>query len=288
MKCKIFIPIHSRCCRRHLDNDFAIRFEEYYNIPALLRKHKPEINLMLNSFQFQQKGMFDDFKNFSELSDDECIRITGWNKDRFSNFSKFITSINDNVNRNKNQLIALYRYWLRKGVDQFTLCKLFNNGITQQQISHYLAQIRIAIYKDFVPFFLGANRPRKFFIKHCNITTKHLHDLNDDDLAIIADGTYTRLEKSANNQVQYDCWSEQKSDLLLKPFIICCPDGWIIDCYGPFYANVNDAKILAYIILNDNHLEKILRPKKTLVLLDNGKQFSKLNKQELSHFFRFS
>ena len=185
---------------------------------------------MLKSFHLQEQGIFDIFENFSELSEDECFKITGWNKNQFSKFLKLITSIYDTENRSKEQLIALYRYWLRKGVDQFTLSKLFNNGITLQQISHYLSQIRAAIYKEFVPLFLGAKKPRKFFVEHCNITKKHLHDLKDDDLAIVADGTYTRLEKSANNQVQYDCWSEQKCDLLLKPFIICCPDGWIIDC----------------------------------------------------------
>ncbi|CAF1054262.1 unnamed protein product [Brachionus calyciflorus] len=37
-------------------------------------------------------------------------------------------------------------------------------------------------------------------------------------------------------------------DLLIKPFLVCCSDGYIIDCYGPLKDNFNDAKILDYIL----------------------------------------
>ncbi|RNA34715.1 transposable element tcb1 transposase [Brachionus plicatilis] len=43
----------------------------------------------------------------------------------------------------------------------------------------------------------------------------------------------------------------QKKDSLVKPFLICCADGWIIDCYGPIKANKNDASILDYIHFHD-------------------------------------
>lgn len=58
--------------------------------------------------------------------------------------------------------------------------------------------------------------------------------MSDDDLAIIADGTYCRIEKSSNNTFQYNIWSEQKKDNLIKPFTICCSNGYFIECYGPF------------------------------------------------------
>jgi hypothetical protein len=167
------------------------------------------------------------------------------------------------------QLIALYRYWLRKGLDQSSLA-MFQTNKSQNQISHYLAQIRVAINKDFVPFFLGSTKNREFYLAHNNITTNILHDLKKKDLAIIVDSTYTRLEKSANNQFQYNCWSQQKMDLLIKPFLICCADGYIIDCYGPFQANINDAKIFEYILETDMALLRILRPHQTVILLDRG------------------
>ena len=60
-------------------------------------------------------------------------------------------------------------------------------------------------------------------------------------------------------------------DLLIKPFIICCADGYIIDCYGAFQANQNDAKIFDYILRTDQDLLRILKPNKTFVFLDRGK-----------------
>ena len=166
----------------------------------------------------------------------------------------------------------MYRFWLRKGIDQKSL-SFFKKNTTQQQISHYLNQIRIAINKDFVPLFLGANKERQFFLNHNDLSTKTLHQLDEDDLAIVVDATYNRLEKSANNQFQYKCWSQQKMDLLIKPFIVCCADGYLIDCYGPFQANQNDAKIFDYILEIDQDLRNILLPKKTCVFLDRGKTY---------------
>ena len=39
--------------------------------------------------------------------------------------------------RTKEQLIAIYRYWFAKGIDQSSLTMLKSNT-SQQQISHYL------------------------------------------------------------------------------------------------------------------------------------------------------
>jgi hypothetical protein len=91
-----------------------------------------------------------------------------------------------------------------------------------------------------------------------------------------ADGTYTRLEKSSNNEFPYVSYSLQKFDHLIKPFILCCADGYFIDCYGPFRATLNDADILKYILATDKDLKELLiRPKNIYLFLDRGK-FSEL------------
>ena len=100
--------------------------------------------------------------------------------------------------------------------------------------------------------------------------TEKLHDLSKKMLAIVADGTYCRIEKSANNQFQYLSWSEQKHDSLIKPFCICCTDGYFIDCYGPFQANLNDAKILEYIFETDEDFKNLCTKGKTIAFLDRG------------------
>ena len=122
-----------------------------------------------------------------------------------------------------------------------------------------------------MPYHLGPNKEREFYLSHNNVTTNILHGLEKDHLAIVCDATYTRLETNANNSVQYASYSQQKKDSLIKPFLICCADGYIIDCYGPFQAHLNDAKIFEYILKTNKNLLRILAPRKTLVLVDRGK-----------------
>lgn len=226
---------------------------------------------MFDMFEVGEKSVFEKFKDISSVQDSHCIEITGWTKKQFLDFSKFITSIKNSKNRSKEQLIALYRYWLRTGTNQSVLAKIFKKGCSQQAISKYLSQIRKAINDDFVPFFLGADRKREFFLKHNNEMVTELLSIKNEELVIVCDGTYTRIEKSQNNNFQYKSWSVQKSTSLLKPFIICCSDGYIIDCYGSFSANMNDACIFEYILKTDLALkEKILLPGKTIIFLDRG------------------
>ena len=261
---KIIIKKNSRVCSRHLDKSGLIRQESFHHIcTSILKIKKHSIN------SDNTMGVFEKFIDLETLDEEHCYKITGFNKIQFNRFSKYITSINETFGRTKNELIAIYRFWIRKGIDQTSIA-MYRNSTSQQKISDYLRQIRIAIYKDFVPFYLGANKDREFYLTHNNLTTNILHDLEKDHLAIVCDASYTRLEKSSNNSFQYGCWSQQKLDLLTKPFIICCADGYIIDCYGPFQAHLNDAKIFEYILKTDKNLVRILEPHKTLVLVDRG------------------
>jgi hypothetical protein len=248
-----------------------IKEEEYGKIPTRLQYQSNQTKYFLKhlNFEFDERDTFSKFKDMSILTDEECFELTRWNRNEFMNFRKYITSVYDTAGRTCEELIAIYRFWLRKGTDQMTLA-MFKKTSNQQKISHYLSQIRNAIYNDFVPFFLGANKQREFYLQHNNSTVIELHQLKREDLAIFVDGTYSRIEKSSNNQFQYKSWSQQKQDLLIKPFIICCADGYFIECYGPFQANQNDAKILEYILETDNNLKKLLEPNKTFFFLDRG------------------
>jgi hypothetical protein len=181
-----------------------------------------------------------------------------------------ITRINDTDGRTKEQLIAIYRYWLAKGLDQCTLALLKSNT-DQRHISAYLEQIRVAMNEEIVPLFLGANKSKEFFLKHNTDSVKALYELKEDVLAVVVDGTYTRVEKSSNNEFQYFSYSMQKSQNLVKPFIMCCADGYFIDCYGPFQANMNDAQIFKYVLDTDKNLKKLFTPPdKIIIFLDRG------------------
>lgn len=270
-KLKIIIKEGSRCCKNHL-NDFGLLKDECLSqIGTKFKSYNNQLINMLDNLHTKEKSVIEKFDDWNSLEESHCLEVTGWTKEQLMKFSEFITSINENQHRNKIQLIALYRYWLRTGTNQSVLAKLYNNSTTQQDISNYLSQIRVAINKDFVPFYLGANKPRDFYIKHNNEMVQELLKLKNDELVIICDGTYKHIEKSSNNEMQYRTWSVQKSASLFKPFIICCADGYIIDCYGDFDANMNDAQILKYILENDIEIgSKILLPDKTIIFLDRG------------------
>ena len=276
----VIIKYDSRCCKAHLDEEGLIKMDEFFKLKNKSQYFdKNIINLLdyiiLHSEKKQIEltdtcGVFDKFRNMPELDENLCLKITGWSRTEFDRFSQNITSIKDTAGRTKEELIAIYRYWLLKGLDQSTL-SLLKCNTTQQQISHFLAQIREALNKDIVTKFLGAKMGKEFFLNHNTTSVKILHDFKDETLAVIVDGTYTRLEKSANNDFQYLSYSVQKLDNLVKPFIICCADGYFIDCYGPFQANLNDAKIFRHILDTDKHLQDLFTPKEDIMIfLDRG------------------
>ena len=91
------------------------------------------------------------------------------------------------------------------------------------------------------------------------LLVKSLYDLNDDQFCIIGDGTYCYCEKSTNNSVQKLCFSVQKSRHLVKPFVICTANGFIIDVYGPFPAAANDASILKHILETNEDLKNLIK-----------------------------
>ena len=156
---KIVIIPGTRSCSLHLEENGQLKKNFYQHIPTSLKNYNHQHSyqkLVLENTSYQ-KTIFEKFGNIELLSENDCFSVTRWTKDQFIRFSKYITSIKDNKHRSKEQLIALYKYWLWKGTDQSTLSLLFNFNTNQRQISDYLEQIRIAIFKDFVPFYLGSN-----------------------------------------------------------------------------------------------------------------------------------
>jgi hypothetical protein len=98
----------------------------------------------------------------------------------------------------------------------------------------------------------GANRTiRDEWLTHNTKQSKELFLKDDNQLLLIADGTYCYVQKSANNSFQRKTYSGQKKRHLVKPFLICAADGTIVDVYGPYGATVNDAPIMEDVFEND-------------------------------------
>jgi hypothetical protein len=83
------------------------------------------------------------------------------------------------------------------------------------------------------------------------------------------------IDKSANNEQQRKTFSGQKKRHFVRPFTVCCADGFIVDLFGPYAAVNNDASILLDVLeqldIEDEGvpLRSLLRPDDFLIL-DRG------------------
>ena len=123
---------------------------------------------------------------------------------------------------------------------------------------------------DFVPLFLGASHlKRDEWVGHNTPLVNELFDLQNNEFVSCSDATYSYCQKSFNNSLQRDTWSSQKKRHLVKPFVICATDGYIIDVYGPYIAKDNDATILRELMCKNKELRELHKPK-DLMILDRG------------------
>ena len=214
-------------------------------------------------------GPFDAFRNLETLEESHCKNITGWSKDEFVNFLRHIKNIRNTKHRTKAQLIALYKYWLRKGIDQQSL-SYFKKNSSQRQISRELEQARIAVYNQFTLLNLGFKHiSRDFLIGQNTPSVNELYQIDKNTLVLIFDGGYERCEKSVNNEFQSNTFSGQKKQNLIKPFLIVSPNGYICDVYCDHEAWMNDEQILRYTLRTDRYLRNVLKPN-DLMFVDRG------------------
>lgn len=117
-------------------------------------------------------------------------------------------------------------------------------------------EARTILNDDFVPRNLGINHISRTEIAQRNLLIPNGLFGGEGKPIIIMDGTYLYVQKSSNYMYQKDTYSLHKYRNLMKPFVIVCTDGYIIDVLGPYPATSSDANI----ILNEfNNESKPLR-----------------------------
>jgi hypothetical protein len=158
---------------------------------------------------------------------------------------------------------------MKTGLDYRTIASIFE--LDQfQTVGHYCKEVRRALLKDFVPKNLGAaHLQREEWINHNTVIFNELFANNNDQLAIIADGTYCYCQKSNNNTFQRKTFSMQKKRHLVKPFVICTTDGLTVDIYSLYPATENDATIIEKVMESDKELRNLLKPGDH-ILVDRG------------------
>ncbi len=229
-----------------------------------------EVKMLFDNLRHSiSSNIFDRFAKSSKISDKECLRATGLNIKQFNELSCELKSLKDTASRTKSQALATYLFRLKTGLDYRTLAALFGLE-AYQNIGNYCAQVKDALLSDFVPKHLGANHlAREEWISHNTIISKKLFDVKDDQLILIADGTYSYCQKSKDNFIQRRTYSMQKKRSLKKPFVICSTDGLILDVYGLYDATKNDALIMQEVLDTDNHLLRLIKEGDHLIV-DRG------------------
>ena len=95
----------TRCCSRHLEKNGCIKESEFFKIPKRLEYFHQSLVKVLdvsitNAVKIQNQlitssGVFDKFKDLGALDKNLCIKITGWTKIEFCDFSKLVKSVKD-------------------------------------------------------------------------------------------------------------------------------------------------------------------------------------------------
>jgi hypothetical protein len=269
----IFIPKGSRCCTSHLDEHLFLCLEAIQSLLIVSDQVKlstQDVKLVFESLKdaVKNNSLLSKFHNLENLTDEECMTNTGFNKQEFQYIVLSLSKLKNSILRSKSQALAVYLYWLKTGLNQQNIASIFS--LTQQDVSRYCDQVRKDLVADFVSQHLGPKRlNRQEWLEHNTPIVKELFLTNSNQFSFIADGTYCYCQKSSNNTFQQLTFSGQKKRHLIKPFVICASDGTILDVYGPYGANMNDAKILSDILKNNNELKELLLPN-DVVLLDRG------------------
>ena len=131
---RILIKKQSRVCSRHLDKNGKIKLDHFSIIPSRPEIHDSTLVTLLDSFaSFTNNcNIFDQFRNCDFLEEQIFIQITGWTKQQFIIFSRYVTSIRDTNGRTKERSQHQHLQLERGHVHSSPLRLLGHKGIRRQ------------------------------------------------------------------------------------------------------------------------------------------------------------
>ncbi len=273
LKNNLIIPNNSKCCKNHLTSRNTIYKSDVKHIEIVsnyTELNDLETKILLDRIRNETKySLFEKFSKPRHISNEECKRYTGLNKKQFDKIIRDTPSLKKTSSRNQGQALGVYLTWLKTGLDIRTLSTIFSID-NHQNICNYCAQVGTALITDFVPKYLGVKHlTRDNWVNQNSIMAKELYNVANNELVLIADGTYIYCQKSTYNTLQRKTYSVQKNRHLGKPFVICTPNGRILDVYGLFPTTSNDATIITQVLKSNKDLRHLIKPNDHIVL-DRG------------------
>lgn len=203
----------------------------------------------------------------------ECCKIQPDIGITNSNFKQLIAQLGirgtaSRIEKRRIESVRIYLDRLRHG---HTFRQMAHRHCkTVKTISKYVNLGRKILLEHFVPRHIGyANVTREWFVQHGTDLSRILYCDGDPQKAVsIWDGTYIYTCGSSNYAHQRKCYSGQKHRRLFKIMKAVAADGTIIDVFGPFKANLNDAEIMK-LIFNRTPIANIFKAG-DVILVDRG------------------
>ena len=185
----------------------------------------------------QHSSLFSKFSDNSKLPDSICQRTTGFNRQQFEELSGDLISLRNTSSRSKSQVLAIFLFWLKTGLDQYSVADYFDID-SHFEVSRYLQQVRDAFVKDFILNNLGVGHlTRSEWLANNSELAKEIFNAKESQLILVIDGTYCYCQKSSNSYFQRKTFSVQKKTHLVKPFLFSTSNGKIVDVLGSFFGN---------------------------------------------------
>lgn len=188
-----------------------------------------------------------------------------WTGLSIEQFNRLLTEV-PQLNRDH---LFMYLAKLRTGDSDERIATLFN--LHRRTVEQHMQKVREALTDNFVRHHLGIQHLNRNILKE-NMT-KVSQGLfcanNDDNIITIWDGTYIYIQKSSNYAFQRKTYSMQKKRPLIKPMMVVTPNGYILETFGPYPANLNDAEIMNKILAENTSLSELFI-QDDIFLVDRG------------------
>lgn len=248
----IFIPAGVRICQNHLNEDDQL--------PPQLARTLPFVNRLYvingNDLQSFLRALCEisdgnQYSNINDISDDDMSQLAPVTKEQFFDLFSFCDPVPQTRGHHyvKRKDLLLFLCKLKHGLSDDFLKVIFNYS-SRQATSMAVSIVRKSLSRRFVNQNIGLNAisREQFINEHVTPFANALYNENPDQPHVIAyvDATYGYTQKSSNFKALRKTYSVHKSRHLVKPVMLCGPDGYIIDIQGPYFADSrnNDARIL--------------------------------------------
>ncbi|XP_075981959.1 uncharacterized protein LOC142980452 isoform X2 [Anticarsia gemmatalis] len=263
---KYYVPQNNRLCDRHLVVeawDFLNSLRNNY-VQSFTAKH---IQDMMSLKEVVYSGVLH-FESIDEMEDHVVHTWIGLNKAQFHQMFNEVPQLLE-IPR-ASLALAAYLIKLRTGDSDERLSTLLK--VSRRTLEKWLHQVRDILYEYFVPRHLGLHHINRQQIVERNLSipkTLFGNFERVDRPIVIFDGTYCYIEKSSNYLYQKRTYSMHKYRNLMKPFLMVCTDGHIIDVLGPYPATTSDADIMKKEFSSERPLREYFRQGDAFIL-DRG------------------